>query len=115
MNNLSFSEFNDEPEDRGTYKRTTLSTQHPDSKRGTLVNAKDARRTDRLCINCPIRVLGTDAAGQDFEDKARTLSICRYGATIVLDRQPAPGQRTTIRNLTTRQETIVQVVGQIVG
>ena len=79
------------------------------------MKAKDTRRTDRVCINFPIRVLGTDSAGQDFEDKARTLSVCRYGATIVLDRQLAPGQRTTIRNLTTHEETRVRVVGQIGG
>jgi hypothetical protein len=79
------------------------------------VNAKNARRTDRVCINFPIRVSGTDATGQDFEDKARTLSICRYGATIVLSRQLTPGQWTTIRNLSTREETKVRVVGQIGG
>jgi len=79
------------------------------------VDAKDKRRIDRVCISFPVRVSGTDHTGQDFEDMARTLSICRYGATIVLDRQLAAGQRTTIRNLTTSQETIVRVVGQIGG
>ena len=79
------------------------------------MNAKDARRTDRVCINFPIRVSGTDVNGQDFDDEAQTLSICRYGATIVLARILAPGQRTTIRNLSTRKETKVRVVGQIGG
>jgi PilZ domain len=79
------------------------------------VNAKDARRTDRVSLHLSIRVLGTDVTGQDFDDEARTLSISRYGATIVLARKLAPGQRTTIRNMSARTETKVRVVGQIGG
>jgi hypothetical protein len=79
------------------------------------VKGKDARRTDRVCLNLAIQVSGTDVSGQDFEDEGRTISISRYGATIVLARKLAPGQRTTIRNLSTRKEAKVRVVGQIGG
>jgi PilZ domain-containing protein len=79
------------------------------------VNVKDARRTDRVSLHLPIRVSGTDVTGQDFDEPARTVSISRYGATIVLARKLAPGQRTTIRNLSTRTVAKVRVVGQIGG
>ena len=79
------------------------------------MTVKDARRTDRVSLHLPIRVSGTDVAGQDFDEAARTVSISRYGATIVLARKLAPGQRTTIRNLSTRTVAKVRVVGQIGG
>jgi hypothetical protein len=79
------------------------------------VTVKDTRRTDRVSLHLPITVSGTDVTGQDFDEAARTVSISRYGATIVLSRKLAPGQRTTIRNLSTRTETKVRVVGQIGG
>jgi PilZ domain len=79
------------------------------------VNVKYARRTDRVSLYLPIRVSGTDVAGQDFDDEARTISISRHGATIVLARKLAPGQLATMRNLSTHKEINVRVVGQIGG
>jgi hypothetical protein len=79
------------------------------------VNIKDVRRTDRVYFNLPILVMGADVTGQNFEVQARTVSINRYGATIVLPQKLAPGQQITIRNLSTRRETKVRVVGQIGG
>jgi hypothetical protein len=79
------------------------------------VSPNDSRRSDRVRLNLPIRVSGTDPTGQDFEDDARTVSICRYGATIVLPRKLAPRQQTTMRNLSTHKETKVRIVGQMGG
>jgi hypothetical protein len=79
------------------------------------MKAKDARRSDRVFIGVPIRVLGTDVTGEDFEDEGRTVSINRHGATIVLARKLSSVQQITMRNLATRKATKARVVGQLGG
>jgi len=62
----------------------------------------------------PIQVSGTQAGG-DFAEKARTLSISRHGATIVLNQKLDPAQQITIQRVGTDKQANARVVGPIGG
>jgi PilZ domain-containing protein len=79
------------------------------------VKDKSRRRSDRVSLNIPIWVSGTEVSGQDFREKTQTLSISREGATIVLSRKLASPQQVRMHNLATDKETVARVVGQIGG
>ncbi len=79
------------------------------------MDAGERRKSDRVSIAVPIRVSGTDAAGQAFEEQTRTVVISRDGATIVLNRKLAPGQYVTISRVKGNKAASAQVVGQIGG
>lgn len=80
------------------------------------MKARDARRSDRVSLSIPILVSGTEVTGQVFKkDEARTVSICRHGATIVLARKLAPVQQIMMHYLPTGKEARARVVGQIGG
>lgn len=73
------------------------------------------RRSDRVSLTVLLEASGTDSAGQEFKDKARTMLINRGGAVIVLDRELKPEQEIQIRRQTgADSEKIVRarVVGE---
>ena len=76
-------------------------------------SARDARRSDRIRVSLPIQVLGTDLAGQDFNDLGSTRQLARYGGSIVTKRSLAPGQVVTIYMLQGSQEAQARVIGQV--
>ncbi|MBI3404457.1 MAG: hypothetical protein HY046_03260, partial [Acidobacteria bacterium] len=70
-----------------------------------------ARRTDRVQVNIPVEVSGSDANGLYFTEHTITLVINRYGATLVLTRKLMPEQELVIRNKQNQREAEVNVVG----
>jgi len=79
------------------------------------VGAEDKRRTDRINIVVNIEITGKDASGREFEEQGRTLSISRYGAAIVLNRELAPGQQVVVTRPEIEKEATARVLGQIGG
>lgn len=73
------------------------------------------RRSDRVSLELPIQVSGTDTTGNRFVVETRTVVLSRHGAKILLDRELAAGQELNIRCLSTGKEAGVRVVGQIGG
>ncbi len=74
---------------------------------------EDVRRSDRIALQLPIRVAGTDAMGASFVDEAKTVVIARHGARILSPRKLVPDQEISVRCLTTGLEGDARVVGQI--
>ena len=72
-----------------------------------------ARRSDRISLELPITVAGTDAVGSVFVTDGKTILVSRQGAKILLARKLAPHQEINIRCLLTRTEADARVVGQI--
>lgn len=79
------------------------------------MDAEHKRLSERVSIVVPIHVSGTDVTGQNFVEQGRTLTISRYGATIVLNRTLAPGQQVTISRVESAKAATARVVGQIGG
>lgn len=77
------------------------------------MNATGRRRSDRILVPLPIRVTGTDASGQPFDEEAVTVNCNQHGACISLTRSLAPEQRLRIRNLQNGIEDEFRVVGAL--
>jgi len=71
------------------------------------------RRSDRVSLEVPIEVVGTDATGFDFLDKTRAVLVSRHGGKIVLDRILSPDQEITVLCASTGKEAPARVVGHI--
>ena len=70
-------------------------------------------RSDRVSLEVPIQVAGTDATGRDFTADTRTLVLSRHGAKIVLGRKLVPDQEVSIFCKSTGKESVARVVGQM--
>ena len=73
------------------------------------------RRSDRVILELPIVVSGTDCLGEAFLEQTRTLVLSRHGAKIPLNRKLVPDQEVSVRCHETGRESDARVVGQIGG
>lgn len=74
---------------------------------------EDARRSDRVALEIPIVVTGTDCMGVAFLEQTRTTTVGRHGAKILLVRKLVPEQEINIRCLKTSCESDARIVGQL--
>jgi hypothetical protein len=73
------------------------------------------RSSDRIYLELPIVLSGTNTSGREFVEDTRTLVLSRKGAKIISRYALAPGQVLSIRCLKTGLDAIVRVVGPIMG
>ncbi|MFB3922850.1 MAG: PilZ domain-containing protein [Terriglobia bacterium] len=71
------------------------------------------RRSDRISVQLPIIISGTDVMGKDFVEAARTVLIARYGAKILCQRKLSPQLEIVIHCLMTSEDAHCRVVGQV--
>jgi hypothetical protein len=76
------------------------------------MESHDRRRSDRVYLEVPILVVGTDCENVDFVEQTRTILVGRQGAKILLNRKLTPEQEITIRCLETNRESDARVIGQ---
>jgi len=69
------------------------------------------RRTERVMLRIPIRVLCFGGRAGDFSEDTYTLVVNRDGALIALKHRPAPGDTVRIINLENLREADFRVVG----
>ncbi len=73
------------------------------------------RSSDRLFMEVPIIISGTDPTGKAFVEKTRALVLSRRGARIIAKQPLIPQQTLKLRCLKTAMDTSVRVVGPIMG
>jgi hypothetical protein len=73
------------------------------------------RSSDRVYLELPIIISGSDHAGRKFVENTQTLVISRRGAKIISRQALSPRQMLAIRCLKTGQDAAVRVVGPITG
>jgi hypothetical protein len=71
------------------------------------------RRSDRLMLTIPLRVLGSDPNGLAFKEEARTVTLNRHGARIQTSRRLSSGQVVRLVNLVSKREAEFRVVGPV--
>ena len=76
------------------------------------METQSTRRSDRICLELPLQLSGTDCLGEGYIEEARTLVLSRHGASIVLNRKLVPDQELTLRCLSTARTADARVVGQ---
>jgi hypothetical protein len=71
------------------------------------------RRSERVSVQIPIQFAGTTETGQEFLENSETLTLSRYGASILSKRRLIPKQEIIIRRSDMGKEARVRVVGKI--
>jgi PilZ domain-containing protein len=71
----------------------------------------EQRRTERLLLAIPIRVMGTDLTGEAFTEDTKTLVINQAGARIALEHRLAADDSIRIVNLENYSEADFRIVG----
>lgn len=71
------------------------------------------RRSGRICKEVPIILSGSDAAGQHFSERTRTLLLSLHGASLICHRKLIPEQELYLTLISDRREIDVRVCGQI--
>lgn len=71
----------------------------------------EQRRTERLLLSIPIRVMGTDLSGESFTEDTKTLVVNQAGARISLKARVAAEDSIRIVNLENYNEADFRVVG----
>lgn len=71
----------------------------------------EQRRTERLLLAIPIRVMGTDLTGESFTEDTKTLVINQAGARISLEHRVTADDAIRIVNLENYSEADFRIVG----
>jgi PilZ domain len=68
------------------------------------------RRSMRVLLSVPIRVIGKTASNEDFEEQTRTLVVNAHGALISLQASVATNQHLTVEHKATNESRECRVV-----
>jgi hypothetical protein len=71
------------------------------------------RRSGRLSVQILIQFAGITETGQEFLENSETLTLSRYGASILSKRKLIPKQEIIIRRSDTGKEARVRIAGKI--
>jgi len=71
----------------------------------------EQRRTERLLLSIPIRVIGVDTTGTDFTEDTCTVVLSQAGARITLQHKVLPDDAVRIVNLENYSEADFRIVG----
>jgi hypothetical protein len=73
-------------------------------------NAGVRRRSQRVLMQVPVRVRGTDSQGNPFEEESETLAINAHGALTLLNARVTSGSKILLQHRRTQEEQECHVV-----
>ncbi len=73
----------------------------------------ESRRSCRVALSVPIRVMGIDFRGRDFSEEALTLVVNLHGAKIRMLHQLTPDAEVRLLSHPTGQDSIFRVVSKL--
>jgi len=68
------------------------------------------RRSQRVLMQVPVRLRGTDAQGRSFDEETETLAISAHGALVLLQTRLTSGSVVRLQHKKTFEEQECQVV-----
>ena len=71
---------------------------------------RERRRSERVLIRIPIKVLGTDSVGKEVKIDAEAVVVSRHGALIHVNAELIPNSHIHITNAFTRKQELFRVV-----
>jgi PilZ domain len=74
---------------------------------------KEVRRSERVTVELPVEVSGTDLNTGFFTEKSRTIQVSRHGAKIALRHSLAPHEEISLRCVETGQEVEARIIGML--
>jgi hypothetical protein len=72
-----------------------------------------SRRSCRVALSVPIRVIGIDYRGIDFSEDTVTIVVNRHGAKIRMSHQLLPDQEIRVLSQATYQDAVFRVVSKL--
>lgn len=72
---------------------------------------EDQKRTERMQVNIPVRVIGTSPEAGEFTEDTRTVAVSQAGARLSLSHSVVAGETVRIINLRNYSEADFRVVG----
>jgi hypothetical protein len=75
-----------------------------------LRNPLARRRSQRVLMQVPVRVRGTDSQGKEFVEETETLAINAHGALILVSGRLTSGSKVSLRHNHTQEEQECSVV-----
>jgi hypothetical protein len=76
----------------------------------TTVNPGARRRSQRVLMQVPVRIRGTDAQGKTIEEETETLAINAHGALVLLLARFTSGSKVLLQHKRTQEEQECHVV-----
>lgn len=67
-------------------------------------NPGSRRRSQRVLMQVAVRIRGTDAQGQNFEENTETLAINAHGALVLITARLTSGSKVQMRHNKTEEE-----------
>jgi hypothetical protein len=89
-----------------------LAQDHATRKLGTAAPTA-RRRSDRVTLQVPVQVVGTDLSGKPILQDTSMKQVARYGGSVLLKALLGPGQVITLRHLARKKEVRARTVGQL--
>ena len=77
---------------------------------GTPANPSVRRRSQRVLMQVPVRIRGTDSQGSNFEEETETLAINAHGALILVNARVTSGSKVMMQHKRTQEEQECHVV-----
>src|SRR5208337_4182620 len=71
------------------------------------------RRSCRVALSVPIRIIGIDYRGIDFTEEAHTIIVNLHGAKIRLSHQLLPDSEIRLHSHPTGQDSVFRVVSKL--
>ncbi len=71
---------------------------------------RERRRSERVLIRIPIKVIGTDPVGKEVDTDAEAVVVSRHGALIRINTELVPNSHIRITNAFTRKQELFRVV-----
>jgi len=76
----------------------------------TTVSPGTRRRSQRVLLQVPVLVRGTNAEGREFEEGTETLSISAHGALVKLQAKLVSGAKVIVKHEGTQEEQETKVI-----
>ncbi|MGA2094953.1 MAG: PilZ domain-containing protein [Candidatus Acidiferrum sp.] len=76
----------------------------------TPANPAVRRRSQRVLMQVSVRIRGTDAQGNPFEEETETLAINAHGALVLTNARVTSGSKVMLQNKRTQEEQECHVV-----
>ncbi len=73
-------------------------------------NPLGRRRSQRVLMQVPVRIRGTDSQGNPFEEETETLAVNAHGALILVNARVTSGSKMLIQHKRTQEEQECHVV-----
>src|SRR5579864_9720367 len=83
------------------------------SRRAKSMAETRSRRSCRVAMSIPIKIIGIDYRGKDFSEESQTVTVNHHGAKIRLSHQLIPDAEIRLLSHSTGRDSIFRVIAKV--